>query len=876
MSRPPLASLLSPASIAIVGASTRPGSIGDTVLRNVIAGGFGGPIFAVHPEPVERPGVTWVSHIADLPSAPDIAVICCPSPKLAEIVEALGRRGTRTGVILADGLGDRGARGALRGIAEAHGMRLLGPDSVGLLVPSVRLNASFAARAARPGRLAFLSQSGALVTAMLDWADARGVGFSGVVALGDMIDVDFADLIDLYTADPHTDAILLYVEEIGDAARFLSAARAATLIKPVIAIKAGRTWASHRTDPRHRSAMHGDYDAYAAAFRRGGIVMVDMMADLFDAAQVLSRYRPCSGSRVAVVTNGGGAGVLTADALDMVGARLASLAADTIKRLDQGLPSGWSQGNPVDVLGDARGDRVEMATAAVLADPEVDAVLVVHCPTGLETSEAMAEAVIRAAAGSDKPVIGCWLGPSDAGAARASFDAAGLALFETIEGGVRGFGHLHRAAAGRAAALKQPSRSHMSDHDRERAQAVITGARLDGREWLFATEARAILAAYGVPMVPGRLARTVACVAQACDEVAAPYAIRIDSPDLRHGSDVGGVVLNLPDTAAAMAAARQVEHHVTTYHPWVRIIGFEVQPMVDEPEGIELRVGVADDPIFGPVLSIGAGGKAGRHLDDRAVELPPLDDDLARAMIARTRIARLLVGDYDVPAADRDGVVRVLEAVSAMVADLPDIMELDIDPLLVGRNRVTALGVKIRIASRATTSRMAIRPAPAEWIADLTTRSGVMLHVRPVRPDDEALLAEFFHRVSSEDLHHRFLAGLREVGRDRLVAMTQIYYRRAMHFLAFADDLLVASAMLVTDPDHERAEVALAVDQAFKGRGVSWTLMQHVIAYARAEGIEAIESLESADNRAALSLEHEMGFETVSSDGAECVVRRDL
>lgn len=874
MTRNSLAPLLSPASIAIVGVSTRPGSIGQAVLANVIAGGFAGPIFAVHPEPLEVPGATWVRRIAELPTTPDLALVCCASAKVADVVDALGQAGVRTCVVLADGMRDDGAHGALRGIAEAHGMRLVGPNSVGVLAPSVHLNASFATLGARPGKLALISQSGAIVTSMLDWAAARDIGFSGVVSVGEMADVDLADLIDLFAADPHTDAIMMYVEGVCDAARFLSAARAATLVKPVVAIKAGRTRDAGQAAMTHSGAMTGSYAVYTVAFRRAGIVMVETLTDLFDTANVLSRYPPCKGDRVAVVTNGGGAGVIASDALVTSGARLATLSGGTIETLQQVLPTDWSRRNPVDILGDARADRLKAATAAVLADPHVDAAIVLHCPTALETGKAMAEAVLDATVGCSKPVLGCWLGPADAADARPTFDAAGLALFDAIDDVVRGFAYLHQATAGREAALRQPPRLSIPDHDRERAQAIITGAQREGRTCLTATEARAILTAYGTPTVATRTARNVADVARACEGVAAPYVLKIDSPDLPHKSDVGGVVLNLPDAQAAMAAAQAMERQVTTHHPSARINGFDVQPMIHEADGIELLVGVADDPAFGPVLTVGAGGKAVQVLNDQALELPPLDDELARAMIARTRIAGLLAGYRDVPAADLEGVVRVLEAVSIMVADLPDLVEMDINPLLVGHDRVIAMDVRMRIAPHPVQSRMAIRPVPVEWTADLTTRSGVVLHVRPVRPDDEAVLAEFFQRVSPEDLRYRFLTGLRDVGRDRLVAMTQIDYRRTMHFLAFAEGMLIASAMLAGDPDHRRAEVALAIDSRFKGRGVSWTLMRHVLAYARSEGIETIESVESTDNHAALMLEREIGFETVSTDGTDCTVRR--
>ncbi|MCW6530217.1 bifunctional acetate--CoA ligase family protein/GNAT family N-acetyltransferase [Sphingomonas sp. MMSM20] len=870
-----LTQLHHPTSVAVIGASRRAGTVGHEVLANILASGFAGPIYAVNPHPVAFDGATWIDAILNLPQPPDLAIIACPAAHVVNAVEQLGELRVGLAVVVSNGFSEPADRAALQRAARQGEVRLIGPNSLGVVIPGAKLNASFAPHGARAGKLAFLSQSGALIAAMLDWAAARAVGFSGIVSMGDMADTDLADLIDFYAADPGTDAILTYVEGVSDARRFMSAARAATLLKPVIAIKAGRSPAAAQAALSHTGAMAGAYDVHAAAFRRAGVVMVDTLTDLFAAAQVLSRYKPGAGNRTAIVTNGGGAGVLAADGLPAVGATLATLAAATVTELDQMLPAGWSRGNPVDVVGDAHADRFGAALAAALADPNVDVVLALHCPTAVESGVAMAAATIEAAASSGKPLLACWLGPHNAAQVRRSFEAAHLALFDSIDEVVRSLGYLHRAAEGHAA-LRAPPRLSIPEHDRELALTTINEARLEKRFILSDAEGRAILAAYGIPTVAARAALNPREVGAACEGMTPPFVLKIVSPDLAHKSDAGGVVTDLPDAAAVAAAARLMQERIARAHPGVRIAGFEIEPMVREKNGLELLVGVADDAIFGPVLTVGAGGKAVEVLHDRALELPPLDDDLARAMIARTRISALLAGYRDVPPSAVDGVVRVLEAVSTMVSDLPDIVELDINPLLAGRDNVIALDARVRIAGAPRSSRMAIRPMPIEWSADLTTRGGVLLHVRPVRPDDEALLSEFFHRVSPEDLRFRFLTGLREVGRDRLVAMTQIDYARTMHFLAFNEGRLVASAVLACNPRHTHAEVALSVDAGFKEQGVSWTLMQHVIAYARAEGIETIESIESADNRTALALEHEMGFETVAAEGTERLVRRSI
>ncbi|MES2096501.1 MAG: acetate--CoA ligase family protein [Pseudomonadota bacterium] len=708
-----LETLCRPTSVAVVGASHEPGAIGHIVLANLIAGGFAGPIYAVNPRRIVVPGSIWCASVDTLPAAPDLAVIAVPPASVPDVVRALGRLGTRVAVILTNGFGEASHRAALAAAGRESGIRLVGPNSLGMLLPGISLNATFAPQGALPGRLAFLSQSGALVTAMLDWAADRHVGFSAMVSMGDMVDVDWAEMIAFYAADPETAAILLYIEGIGDAARFMSAACAATRLKPVVAIKAGRSAASGQAAMSHTGAMTGAYDVHAAAFRRAGMILVDSMTELFDAAEILGRgSRPC-GPRVGIVTNGGGAGVLAADALPAAGAELAKLAPETVSLLDRVLPKGWSRANPADVVGDACADRFDAAVRQLLADPGVDALLVLHCPTAVETGVAMATAALHAAAGSSKPVIGAWLGPSDAASARPLFDAAGVPLFDTVEGAVRGLGYLRQVTLARAQASPNRPSAGSPEHNHA-AAAIVATVRGDGRCALSATEARALLAAYGIPTVTARVAADPAGVAAACAGVAAPYVVKIVSPQLSHKSDAGGVVTNLPDAAAAVTAGTLMQRRIMREHPEAQIAGFEIEPMIVERNGVELIVGVAEDSVFGPVIAVGAGGKAVEVIRDRALDLPPLDDDLARAMIARTRIAALLAGYRDVPPYDLDGVVAVIRAVATMVEDFPDIVELDINPLLVGQARVTALDVRIRISDAPRASRMAIRPMPED------------------------------------------------------------------------------------------------------------------------------------------------------------------
>jgi len=729
--------LLHPRSVAVIGGSQRDGTLGQLVLSNLIEGGYVGALFAVNPKQVDLAGVQWVAEIAALPQAPDLAVIVTPAPTIAGIIGALGALGTKVAVIISAQPHDAATREAILEAARPHLLRIVGPNCLGALMPHARLNASFAPRRAEPGRLAFISQSGALVTAMLDWAASKHIGFSGVVSVGDMADVDLGDLIDLFAADPKTDAILLYVEGVTNPAKFMSAARAASRIKPVIAIKAGRSDAAGRAARSHTGALTGAYDVHAAAFRRAGIILVDSLTELFDAAQVLCRHQPCCGERLAIVSNGGGAGVLATDSLPATGGVLATLLPETIAALDPLMPAAWSRANPIDVVGDARAERFAAASRAALADPGVDALLVIHCPTAVAAGSEIARGVIEMIESADphvtKPVIACWMGTDNAATVRPLFDAVGIPLFDNLDDAVRGFGYLLEARKGQDALMRAPASTSIDETDRARARAVITGARADGRTQLSACEAKAVIGAYGVPCVAGALARTVEAVADACTMFDGPYVVKLISPQFPHKSDIGGVAVNIPGPTEAVVAARAMAERFRYEHPTASLTGFEVEPMVSRRNGIELIAGIADDATFGPVIAFGAGGKAVETIRDHALGLPPLDDALARELVGATRIAPLLAGYRDVPAADMAAIVKTLNALSAIAIDFPDIVELDINPLLADSDGVIALDARISLSEAPRHSRLVIRPVPMHWATRIVTRDGPIIDGSTIR-----------------------------------------------------------------------------------------------------------------------------------------------
>lgn len=882
-----LTPLLNARSIAIIGGSTRAHSLGAIVLDNIVAGGFSGPIYAVNPHRIECVGVRWAARIPDLVDAPDLAIVVTPAPTVPTVIAELGERGTRCAVVLSAGITDAdGLRQRMLDAAKPYCLRIVGPNCLGVIAPRLKLNATFARTSAEQGGLALISQSGALVTAVLDWAAVRDIGFSAVNSVGDMADVDIGDLIDLYATDAATKAILLYVEGVTNTAKFMSAAAAAARLKPVIAIKAGKSPLAAQATKSHTGALAGSYDVYRAAFERAGIVLVETLTELFDAAEILCLAHEPSGDRLGIITNGGGAGVLAVDALAGTGAKLAKLSPATLSALDGALPPMWSHGNPVDLIGDATADRYREAVSTVLRDAGVDGLLVMNCPTGQTEAALIADAIsdvvkIARDAAIDKPILACWLGDSNAQAVASRMLAADIPVYTSPDDAVRAFGYLLASRRARQSLTDAPAETREVHRDVMAARRVIAAARADKRDMLTQMEARALLDAYGIPVVKARFAAAVETVEDACGWLKPPFAIKLSSPDITHKSEVGGVALGLHDRKAAAAAGCAMELHVRKERPEARIDGFVVEEMVAPPNAREMIVGIASDATFGPILLAGTGGTAVEIIADKAIALPPIDHAQSLRLIGQTRIARLLQAYRNVPAADIDAAASVLDALSAMIVDLPEIAELDINPLLVNEDGVIALDARVRLATEPVAgSRLVIRPAPMEWASELVTRDGASFFVRPVRADDEPLLADFFAHVSPEDMRFRFLSGVSTVGHDRLAMMTRVDYRRTISFLVFdpARTSLLATAMLAADADRSRAEVALTTRVDMKGKGLSWALFEHVLYYARAEGIGTVEAIECADHDAALRMEREMGFAVVSDpeDPTLRIVRRSL
>ncbi len=882
-----LETLFAPRSVAVVGGSARQTSTGRAVLENIRSGGFSGAVYLVNPRYGEIAGVRAAKSYNALPEAPDVVAIAVPPAAVPDAVADAARKGTAVGIIITAGLGH--GPGSLAADAEknarAAGMRLIGPNCLGVLVPGAKLNASFAAAAPPAGDLALISQSGAIAAGLVQWAAGRGVGFSAIVSIGDSLDVDFADLLDHFALDRGTRAILLYIESVKDARKFMSAARAAARTKPVLVIKSGRHAQGAKAAATHTGALAGSDAVYDAAFRRAGLLRVFDLDELFAAAETLARRSSLSGPRLAILTNGGGVGVLAVDRLMDLGGELAAISPDAMHKLDAALPPIWSHANPADIAGDAGADRYAVALECLLDDPANDAVLVMNVPTALASAADAAKSVIavtereRGKRVPPKPVFTMWMGES--GRASEAFEAADIPNYKTEAAAVYGFMHLVRYRQARDLLMATPPNMPIDfAPDLGAVRPVIDGALREQRTWLDPIEIAAVLSAYSIPITPAVLARDPdEAVAAARPYLAegVPVVLKIQSVDIVHKSEVGGVRLDLANEDGVREAAADILSRARAAKPEARIAGVTIFPMVVRPKARELIVGVADDPTFGPVIAFGQGGTAVEVISDKALALPPLNLDLAKGLIARTRVSRILKAYRNVPAADEHAIELLLVKLSQLVADFPEIREIDLNPVLADETGVLTVDARISVAPVDTARRgatgnprFAIRPYPTEWVRHMQLRDGATILVRPVRPEDEPLYGPFFAAVTPNDLRLRFFAPVKDFSHAFVARLTQIDYARAMAFVAIdeASGAMLGVVRLHADANYVNGEYAILIRSDMKGHGLGWLLMQLMIEYARSERIRTITGQVLRENTMMLDMCRELGFQ-VASDPQE-------
>ena len=895
--RSALESFFTPASVAVIGATEREGSVGRTILENLVRSSYRGRAFAVNPKHSELLGTKCYSSVAALPEPVDLAVIVTPAATVPGVVRECVDAGTRSAIVISAGFKERGAEGVelerlIKTELRRGSMRLVGPNCLGMMNPSIGLNATFAHDLARPGNVAFLSQSGALLTAVLDWSLREQVGFSAIVSTGSMLDVNWGDLISFFGEDPQTKSILLYIESVADARSFLSAAREVALSKPIIVIKAGRTEAASKAASSHTGAMTGSDDVFDAALRRCGVLRVQSISDLFYMAEVLSKQPRPRGPRLTIVTNAGGPGVLATDALIPNGGELTPLSQESLSALNGFLPSHWSHANPIDILGDADPELYEKAVKIAMADPLSDGLLVVLAPQGMTNPAEVARRLAPYAQGQGKPVLASWMGGQTVAEGEAILNAAGIPTFAYPDTAARAFDYMWSYSSHLRALYETPALTSSGTDSGARlrkAKKLIDRTLATGRTLLTEVESKELLSLYGIPSVPTRVARTADEAVAYADKFGYPIVLKVYSTTITHKTDVGGVQLDLPNAASVRKAFRSIQSSVTAKVGKKAFEGVTVQPMV-RLDGYELILGSNVDPVFGPVILFGSGGQLVEVYRDRALALPPLNTTLALRLMELTRIYRALEGVRGRKAADMEALKGALVAFSELVVELPRIAEIDINPLVVSSDKLLALDARVVLADPkikdADLPHSAIRPYPSQYVSRWKRKDGSRVVIRPIRPEDEPLMVGFHKSLSEESVYLRYfhMAQLStRVAHERLIRKCFIDYDREMALVAELADpdtgnsCIGGVARLSRAPSAEEAEIGVIVADKFQHQGLGAELIKKLIDIARIEKIKRIVADFHSENSAIRHLAKHGGATVTQTSDATCFrMRLDL
>lgn len=873
-----LEKIFDPHRVAILGASDTPTSVGYTVLRNLIGSGFKGVVYPVNPKREAVQGVEAHPNVKSLPQVPDLAVICTPAVAVPQLVRECGEAGIWGLVIISAGFREIGEEGRRleQQVAEEQarfpGMRIIGPNCLGIIVPGLSFNASFAAATPAKGRIGFISQSGALCTSVLDWAIDEGVGFSYFVSVGNMLDVSMADLIDYFGSQTETQSIILYIESITEAREFMSAARAFARTKPIVAYKAGRFAESAQAAASHTGAMAGVDAVYEAAFQRAGIERIFEIGDMFDIAELLAREQPPKGDRLAIITNAGGPGVMTTDALIARDGKLAVLSAETMQSLEEILPPFWSHGNPVDVLGDAPPERFAKALEIVLQDKGVDAVLVILTPQAMTDATGTAEAIARVAEHAHKPVLGAWMGRQMVSKGVQLLNEAGIPTYTTPEKAVRAFMHLVSYARNLEILHETPRDIPVAfGLDRKRMRDLFYTILTEGGDVLSENLSKAFLEAYEIPVTKPHLARSSEEAVAVARRLGYPIVMKVHSPQITHKTDVGGVVLNLTNDEAVRQAYNRIVRTASELRPDAQIFGVTIQQMVTYPHSFELIVGSKKDPVFGSVIMVGMGGTAAEVFRDRALALPPLNESLARRALESLKSWPLLQGYRGRPGGNIDRLIEILIRFSYLVADYPEIKELDVNPLLVTPDEVIALDARVivdremAVHSVRPYAHLAIRPYPEEFVTERELKDGTPVLLRPIKPEDEPMWHELLANCSTQTLWFRFSYLFKQSTHEMATRYCFIDYDREMGIVAEVEEegqrKLVGATRLVADMDHESAEYAVLVIDRWHGRGLGSLLTDYCLEVAKRWGVRQVVGETSKDNSRMQAVFRNRGFE---------------
>ena len=882
-----------PETVAVVGATERPGSVGRTIMWNLVSSPFGGTVFPVNSRRPNVLGIKAYPSVSEVPARVDLAVIVAPAPAVPDIIGECVEAGVAGAIIISAGFRETGPEGVeleRRVLEEARRsrMRIIGPNCLGVMRPPTGFNATFAGAIARPGNVALLSQSGALLTAILDQSFMENVGFSALVSVGSMMDVTWGDVIYYLGDDPETKSIVVYMESIGNARSFLSAAREVAMTKPIIVIKAGRTEAAGKAAASHTGSLTGSDEVLDAAFSRSGVLRVDEISELFGMAEVLGKQPRPRGPRLTILTNAGGPAVLATDALIGNGGELAEISEETMNALNDFLPAPWSHGNPVDVLGDADAERYAKTLQTAAGDPESDGLLVVLTPQDMTDPTATAEGLAPYAQSTSKPVLASWMGGPAVSAGDSILNGSGIPTFDYPDAAARAFTNMWKYTYNLRSIYETPEPAEVESADRERVEEIIGRVRDSGRTILTEFEAKQVLAAYGIPTVQTEVARSPGEAVELADRLGYPVVLKLDSETITHKTDVGGVRLNLQDSHEVRQAYEELETSIRTHYRPEDFGGAAVQRMVSL-DGYELIVGSSLDPQFGPVLLFGSGGSLVEVYRDRALALPPLTTTLARRMMERTRIFEALGGVRGRAPVDVGSLEKLLVRFSQLVVEQPWIKELDINPLLASPERLIALDARVVLHDPETHEEdlphTAIRPYPTQYVSNEVLRDGTPVTIRPIRPEDEPLMVKFHETLSEESVYMRYFHMMnltQRTAHERLTRICFIDYDREMALVAEHTDpetkereIMGVSRLSSRGALPDEAEFSVLVSDRFQRLGLGTLLVGRLLEVGRAEGLERITAEILFDNHPMQRISKKLGFH-LRRDTEEMVMKANL
>lgn len=890
----PLKSIFSPQNVAVIGATEKEGSVGRTILWNLISSPFGGAVFPINPKRSSLLGIKAYPNIKDVPDQIDLAVIVTPANSIPSIITECAEAGVKGAIVISAGFKEVGPSGAelerqLLQNAQKGGMRVVGPNCLGVMNTASGLNATFAAGMAKKGHVAFISQSGALCTAVLDWSFKENVGFSAFVSVGSMLDVDWGDLIYYLGDDPHTDCIVIYMESIGNARSFLSAAREVALTKPIIVIKPGRTEGAARAAASHTGSLTGSDEVLDVAFRRAGVLRVNRISEIFSMAEVLGRQPRPKGPHLTILTNAGGPGVLATDTLITTGGELANISKETMEKLNEFLPAAWSHNNPIDIIGDADPQRYAKALEVAAQDEGSDGLLVILTPQAMTDPTATAEALKSYAKSYDKPILASWSGGQEVAAGEAILNKAGIPTFEYPDDAAQAFTYMWQSTFNLRTLYETPSLpdDEGAGPDRKKAKEIIDHVRSTGRELLTEAESKQLLTAYGIPTTPTLIAVSAKDAGEKADQLGYPIVVKLHSETITHKTDVGGVKLNLHNAAEVETAFNEIKTSVSAKMGEDNFLGVTIQPMINF-EGYELIIGSSIDPQFGPVLLFGTGGQLVEVYKDHALALPPLNTTLARRMIERTKIFKALKGVRGRKPVDLDALEKLLVKFSQLVVEQPWIKELDINPLIASPDGLLALDARVVLfykdTKEADLPKSAIRPYPTRYVGKWTMKDGEEVIIRPIRAEDEPLMERFHEALSDRSVYLRFLAPMllsERVRHERLSRVCHSDYAREIALVVEGVNngtpaILAVGRLSKIRGDAEEARLSMLVVDKFQGKGIGVELINRLKSVAKHEKIKRIIAVMSEENESMQMLCRKTGFSSFTTNSQTNMIEASL